>query len=777
MTATPNGPEEFAGQPEFAGRFVFDEFIVDTVGRTLLQNGTPVPLNSKAFDTLMLLVSNAGATVAKETLLEAVWPGVAVEENNLNQAVSALRKALGDTTSPRRFIITVPNRGYRFVRPVTMRPSVARAAYEPPPRRDREWRQRAWFFQRPFRGGSRAPYRAALAAGAIAGSLMIAWWWGATAIRFSSPGLRGAELTRAVPITTELGDEEWPRFSPDGTRIAFLWRQDAPRSSRIAVKSFGTESVTRITSGPGHDFYPVWSPDGQSIAFQRGLRTPDVITTQLCLVPATGGEARVLHSQPWSVRPGIAWWAAGQALILPVRADAHAPFHLAALDLRTMRPRPLTSPPPAPLLTNPGDAMPALSPDGRLLAFVRETHEGMDVFVTELTAATMNEAALPAARRLTFEHHDVLGLEWHPAGDSVIVSSPRSGVAALYRVMLADGTIARLPNVDDGATQPAVDPRSGRLAFRQEQVDTNIYRVDFRAGAGAGGASVDRVAVDRVGRVDSGSSRARRIIASSRLDDSPHVSPDGTRIAFASSRSGAREIWLTDADGGHPRQLTFLHGRAEKPQWSPDGRSIAFDAFTSGRVRPDIYVIDAGSGSPRALTADASFDSMPTWAADGKSLYFMSDRSAAWEIWNVPIAGGPARRVTEGGALRAQESADGSSLYYGTDAPEVKRRAIGTALAAGDESVARFPADTHWGGDWTITRRGLYFLNAHLPAGRAIEFLPFRFGRPGRPVRVAYPTARASERASFSVAPDESWLVFSQEDYSSRDIMLLPRVP
>ena len=57
--------------------------------------------------------------------------------------------------------------------------------------------------------------------------------------------------------------------------------------------------------------------------------------------------------------------------------------------------------------------------------------------------------------------------------------------------MLADGAIARLPNVDDGATQPAVDRRSGRLAFRQEQVDTNIYRVDIprrRRRHGVGGA-------------------------------------------------------------------------------------------------------------------------------------------------------------------------------------------------------------------------------------------------------------------------------------------------
>jgi Tol biopolymer transport system component/DNA-binding winged helix-turn-helix (wHTH) protein len=744
MTATHNGPARSDD------RLGFDEFVVDPIGRALFHHGTPVPLNSKAFDTLLLLVSNAGETVAKETLLEAVWPGVAVEENNLNQAVSALRKALGDTASPRRFIITVPNRGYRFVRPVTIvapaAPHVATMPADVAP------------IHAALPSGEGGLAVRALLAGGIMGLVAIAAWWTPYAVRYSSSGLRGAELTRAVPITSEQGDEEWPRFSPDGTRIAFLWRQDPPDASAIAVKTLGSESVTRITNTPGGGFHPVWSPDGQSIAFQRGLRTPDIVT-QVCLVPATGGELRVLHAQPWSVRPGLAWWAAADALILPVRSDAHASFHLAALDLRTLRTRPLTSPPPAPLLTNAGDALPAISPDGRLLAFARQTHEGMDVYIAELAApsppiAGAAGAAGAAARRLTFERYDVLGLEWHPSGDSVIVSSPRSGVPALYRVMLSDGAFARLPNVDDGATQPAVDPRSGRLAFRQQQLDTNIYRVDLASGT-----------------------RARRIIASSRLDDSPHVSPDGEHIAFESSRSGTREIWVTDADGGHPRQLTFLHGRAEKPQWSPDGRSIAFDAFTSGRVRPDIYVVDAAGGTPRALTADASFDTMPTWAADGRSLYFLSDRSAAWEIWSVPIAGGPARRVTDGGALRAQESADGSSLFYATDTPEVKRRMLGAApeaapkatTAARDTSIARFPADTHWGGDWTITARGLYFLNAQLPSGRAIEFLPFRFSRPGtgpgevigtaRPVRVAFPTARAAERASFSVAPDESWLV------------------
>ena len=286
--------------------------------------------------------------------------------------------------------------------------------------------------------------------------------------------------------------------------------------------------------------------------------------------------------------------------------------------------------------------------------------------------------------------------------------------------MLADGAIARLPNVEDGATQPA--DRSAQRASRVSSGAGGHEHLSRRLPSPARGA-------------DGGvSPRARRIIASSRLDDSPHVSPDGKRIAFESSRSGAREIWVTDAEGGNPRQVTFLHGRAEKPQWSPDGRSIAFDAFTSGRVRPDIYVIDAASGSPRALTADASFDTMPTWAADGRSLYFLSDRSAAWEIWNVPVDRRPGaachrgRRVARagiGGRLVAL-------LRHRRAGSETARSELAPVQAAdATTSIARFPADTHWGGDWTIAARGLYFLNEHLPTGRAIEFLPFRFGPPG----------------------------------------------
>jgi DNA-binding winged helix-turn-helix (wHTH) protein len=82
-------------------------------------DGAPVQLMPKAIETLVHLVLNAGQTVTKDELLRSVWPGAVVEENNLTQNISALRRAFGEKLGEHRFIVTIPGRGYRFVAPVT----------------------------------------------------------------------------------------------------------------------------------------------------------------------------------------------------------------------------------------------------------------------------------------------------------------------------------------------------------------------------------------------------------------------------------------------------------------------------------------------------------------------------------------------------------------------------------------------------------------------------------------------------------------------------------
>ncbi len=93
----------------------FDKFTLLQEMRLLVSDGTPVPLMSKAFDTLVLLVDNRDRVVTKDELLRVVWPDVIVEEGNLTQQIFLIRKALGETAQQPRYIVTVPGHGYRFM--------------------------------------------------------------------------------------------------------------------------------------------------------------------------------------------------------------------------------------------------------------------------------------------------------------------------------------------------------------------------------------------------------------------------------------------------------------------------------------------------------------------------------------------------------------------------------------------------------------------------------------------------------------------------------------
>jgi DNA-binding winged helix-turn-helix (wHTH) protein/tetratricopeptide (TPR) repeat protein len=96
-------------------QYEFGPFRVDPDKQTLLRDNQPVPITSKAFETLLILLRNNREVVSKENLMQALWPDTVVEESNLSQNIFMLRKVLGDTPEERRYILTLPGRGYRFV--------------------------------------------------------------------------------------------------------------------------------------------------------------------------------------------------------------------------------------------------------------------------------------------------------------------------------------------------------------------------------------------------------------------------------------------------------------------------------------------------------------------------------------------------------------------------------------------------------------------------------------------------------------------------------------
>jgi DNA-binding winged helix-turn-helix (wHTH) protein/TolB-like protein/Flp pilus assembly protein TadD len=109
------------GNSETEVTYQFERFELDPVRRVLSRDGKAISLKPKIFETLLVLVRNSGRVMAKDELMQQVWPDTIVEEVNLAHNISILRKVLGQTTDENRFIVTVPGRGYGFVAEVTQR--------------------------------------------------------------------------------------------------------------------------------------------------------------------------------------------------------------------------------------------------------------------------------------------------------------------------------------------------------------------------------------------------------------------------------------------------------------------------------------------------------------------------------------------------------------------------------------------------------------------------------------------------------------------------------
>lgn len=222
--------------------YIFGPFVLDRRARVLLRNDQPVVITAKIFEALVVLVENRGRVVTKDEFLETLWPNTTVEEANLVQTISTLRKALDDNPKQHRYIATIPGRGYTFVGSV----------FEPSMHSQSASRLTA--------SKSLSPY---YLIGSIATVLLI----GIAGYLFSLRPHRASTFYSSVPLTSYAGSEICPSFAPDGERVAFAWDGEKQDNFDIYVKQIGGGPPLRLTSEPAPDISPAWSPDGRQIAF------------------------------------------------------------------------------------------------------------------------------------------------------------------------------------------------------------------------------------------------------------------------------------------------------------------------------------------------------------------------------------------------------------------------------------------------------------------------------------------------------------------------------
>jgi len=147
----------------------------------------------------------------------------------------------------------------------------------------------------------------------------------------------------------------------------------------------------------------------------------------------------------------------------------------------------------------------------------------------------------------------------------------------------------------------------------------------------------------------------------------PVWSPDGTKIAFASSRDTNPEIYVMDPNGSNIVRLTHDGAEDGQPAWSPDGSKIAFATNRDGNN--EIYVMNANGSGQVDLTNNAASDLTPAWSPDGTKIAFQSDRQTDYAVWVMNADGSNPVRLTDPSVPAGSPSwsPDGTRIAYEQD--------------------------------------------------------------------------------------------------------------
>jgi len=152
-------------------------------------------------------------------------------------------------------------------------------------------------------------------------------------------------------------------------------------------------------------------------------------------------------------------------------------------------------------------------------------------------------------------------------------------------------------------------------------------------------------------------------------DGDPSWSPDGTKIAFESFRSGSSELWTMNADGTNKNRLTFNGGPEDRSSsWSPDGSQIVYHTTEFVGFSFEVMIINADGNGKTRLTENTAQDSLPSWSPDGTKIAFNSTRDGNPEIYVINTDGSDPTRLTSNQVEDAhpQWSPDGSHITFHT---------------------------------------------------------------------------------------------------------------
>ncbi len=584
---------------------------------------------------LVYLARRPGQVAARSALMDEIWGDVIVSEETLTVAVSELRRILRDEPRSPRYIETIRKGGYRLIMPVE---PVEAASVSSPLHSNGETGDpgRAGMGESSSSAATEAvngngdQSRAFLSLHRLLlffslGVALAAIFYAIQQFQVAPPA--AVTFHPGVPFTSYPGYEIYPAISGDGSRVAFAWRGPDDDNTDIYLKQQNTEHALRLTDHPAAETYPAWSPDGSLIAYVRCGDEGGIY-----VIPSIGGMPRRLITLPDNAY-GLSWSPDGTQLAYSAPESLGGLFGIFLLSLDTHESQPLTNP-----SGDYGcDIDPHYSPDGSQIAFTRAQGPSFAQDICIIPAAGGNVKVVTSLRRR------VEGLTWTPDAQKIIFSAAPTANMNLWSVVIDNGETSWLPTTGVCSCQPCLSGDGRILIYEDRSFNFDIWSLDLTS--------------------PNGVSQSSAIIASTRSDYNPVFSPDGSQIAFISSRSGSREIWLSDDYGETVTQLTDFGGEyVAGVHWSPDGTQLTFTACQEGL--PGIYLIDVSDRTPVRLYEVDNHIALLSWSPDGEWIRYTTGGDAyGWNIWRIHPDGTDPNELGDLTYMIAGQSEDKSYSY------------------------------------------------------------------------------------------------------------------
>jgi Tol biopolymer transport system component/DNA-binding winged helix-turn-helix (wHTH) protein len=696
--------------------YQFGPFLLDPASRLLLRDGTAVSIPTKAYDLLLILLTNRDRVVDKTEMLELVWQDVVVEENTLTRHISTLRKSLGDDHRQQAIIRTVSGHGYQFVADVTALPerppsgepvdSEAEPAQDIAPSPEVQPPVTPFVDAAPESLNRLHVVRFVLGVSALVLCVVAVLLLSPTAHRRSN-----REDPWGVRQFTFLsGLQRSPSWSPDGRAVVFV--SDKSGQPGLWIQRIDEPHAVPLTNTAAGASSPDWSPDGRWIAFRS-----EADAGGLFVVSANGGTPRRIVDFGYHPR-----WSPDSARILFSTSeypDGLSKFYV--VDALGGVPRVLR---------------PDLEQSYRMwdvnwrptsgdISFSGRQPDGIWRFCT--TAADGGAVRCPTIPQDITAQMQSTGLSlgrfaWSPSGAFIYFEGKARESNGLWRVPVNSSTLAwqRAPERLTTGTTKDVEfslSRDGRhLIFSARSTQDLVWAFDF-----------DSVAGKIVG--------AGHPLTNGAGDEQDvAVSKDARKVAYRAVRGGRNELWERDAVTGTGRLL--LAGDQwdrSAPVWSSDGTRLVYSRrlidTRGNRIQSSVAMLTVGSRTEQIVfesTDDTTLVPMD-WSVDGTTLLGHCDgaepRLQSVCTMHLPAANGrtPSFEVLASDAKR--------NLWQEQFSPNQQWISF-IAVDATDAGVATIYTMPAAGGAWNAITEGSRYDDKPRwsPDGRTLYFVSDRNG-------------------------------------------------